>query len=209
MGIRLVREFFTEPFAPPGQVDSDMALDRARLNALMDQASSANDVAFGALASAVQDELFRLALALGLQREDAAEAVQEVLLRAYAGRTAWKVGSDALAWLCGFAVNVVRECHRRARRRVRPRAPEGRGPDGLLAGGRTVAEDGFTADQLQQLMEAVAELPPRQREAIACRYLRRMSIRETAVVMGCAEGTVKSAVAAALERLRRLLEKQR
>ena len=78
-----------------------------------------------------------------------------------------------------------------------------------MAGDRTDAEGGFTADQLQQLMEAVAELPPRQREAVACRYLRRMSIRETAVVMGCAEGTVKSAVAAALERLRRLLEKQR
>ena len=54
--------------------------------------------------------------------------------------------------------------------------------------------------------DAVDRLPQRQREAIACRYLRRMSIAETAVAMGCAQGTVKSAVSAALERLREVLE---
>jgi RNA polymerase sigma factor (sigma-70 family) len=52
------------------------------------------------------------------------------------------------------------------------------------------------------LMEAVAELPSRQREVIACRYLRRMTVRETAEAMGFAEGTVKSAVSAALDKLR-------
>ena len=61
-------------------------------------------------------------------------------------------------------------------------------------------------EQLQHLMKAIAELPPRQRQAIACRYLRRMSIRQAAEVMGCAEGTVKSAVWAALARLREILQ---
>ena len=55
-------------------------------------------------------------------------------------------------------------------------------------------------------MEAIQRLPPRQREAVACRYLRQMSIRRTAEAMGCAEGTVKSAVSAALERLRGILQ---
>jgi RNA polymerase sigma-70 factor (ECF subfamily) len=58
-------------------------------------------------------------------------------------------------------------------------------------------------------VEAVAELPSRQREAIACRYLRRMSIKETAEAMGCAEGTVKSAVSAALERMRDIMDQDR
>jgi RNA polymerase sigma factor (sigma-70 family) len=187
-----------------------MPVDRLEINALMDQASSGNDGAFGRLAAAVQDELFRFALAQGLRREDAAEATQEALMRAYSGRREWRNGSDALAWLRGIAVNVVRECHRKTRRRqlmwlglVKSETPAETAAEGA------VENDRLQAEQLKYLMNAVTGLPPRQREAIACRYLRRMSIRETADAMGCAEGTVKSAVAAALQRLRDILEKER
>jgi RNA polymerase sigma factor (sigma-70 family) len=187
-----------------------MPADRTEINALMDQASSGDDDAFGRLASAVQDELFRFALAQGLRREDAVEAAQEVLMRAYSGRGQWRSGSDVMAWLRGIAVNVVRECHRKRRRQeilwlglVRSESPTGILVEGMAG------SDRFQAEQLQNLMEAIRGLPARQREAIACRYLRRMSIRETARAMGCAEGTVKSAVAAALQRLRDILEKDR
>jgi RNA polymerase sigma-70 factor (ECF subfamily) len=187
-----------------------MLTDRTQINALMDQASSGDDGAFGALASIVQHELFRLALAQGLQREDAAEATQEALMRAYSGRAGWRGGADAMAWLCGIVLNVVREQRRKQRRRqtvwldwTTCEAP-GEGGTDRLAG-----KNALDPEQLQYLMEAVDGLPPRQREAIACRYLRRMSIRETARAMGCAEGTVKSAVAAALDRLRSILEKDR
>lgn len=169
----------------------------------MDRASRDDDRAFGELASAVQDELFRLALAHGLKREDAAEATQEALMRAYSGRAGWKMGSEAMAWLCGIALNVVREHHRRQRRRTAWLHANAR--DGLAEVADEAAGDRLDPDQLRHLRQAVSELPPRQREAIACRYLRRMSIRQTAEAMGCAEGTVKSAVSAALERLRDIL----
>jgi RNA polymerase sigma-70 factor, ECF subfamily len=184
-------------------------MDRTRINLLMQRASSGDDGAFGALASAVQDELFRLALAQGLRWEDAAEATQEALLRAYARRSDWKGGSDAVAWLCGIAVNVVRECHRKARRqRVAPLEPDAREGFGGVGTNAAAGEEAPDPEQLRCLAEAVAELPPRQREAVACRYLRRMSIRETAEAMGCAEGTVKSAVSAALETLRDVLQRR-
>ena len=173
----------------------------------MDEAASGNDDAFGALAAEIQDELFRLALANGLRRDDAAEATQEALLRAYARRPSWKRGADAMAWFCGIALNVIRECHRRQRRR-RTVAWDCGLPD-VAADAALIGDEDFDADQLRCLREAVAGLPPRQREAIACRYLRRMSVRQTAHAMGCAEGTVKSAVAAALERLREILQAQR
>jgi RNA polymerase sigma-70 factor (ECF subfamily) len=171
----------------------------------MDQASSGDDAAFGALAAAVQDELFRLALANGLRREDAAEATQETLLRAYSGRAAWHRGRDATAWLCGIAMNVVREALRKGRRRVWPGAG-GNAALGELTAADTAGEPQRDPGQLWRLREAIAGLPARQREAIACRYLREMSIRQTAEVMGCAEGTVKSAVSAALEKLRTILK---
>jgi RNA polymerase sigma-70 factor (ECF subfamily) len=171
----------------------------------MDDASSGDGAAFGGLASAVQDELFRLALANGLGREDAAEATQEALMRAYTGRAAWRRGGDATAWLCGIAINVVREVLRKNRRRPWPGTKEHQAL-GEVNAAPAADEEEWDADQLRRLREAIADLPARQREAVACRYLRRMSIRETAQVMGCAEGTVKSAVSAALERLRSILE---
>jgi RNA polymerase sigma-70 factor (ECF subfamily) len=180
-----------------------MSIDRSQINVYMQRARSGDRTAYGALAAAVDDELYRLALAQGLPQEDAVEAVQEALLRAFAGLQAWRPGSDAVAWLCGFVVNICRERHRDRRRRTALPLDEclseacgAEDPPGGL----------WETEQLQQLMEGVAALPPRQREAIACRYLRRMSIRQAAEVMGCAEGTVKSAVSAALDRLREILQ---
>jgi RNA polymerase sigma-70 factor (ECF subfamily) len=182
-------------------------IEHSRINALMEQASSGDDAAFGLLAEAVQDELFRLAGALGLGRDDAAEATQEALLRAYSHRSRWKRGSEAMPWLCGIAVNVVRESRRRERRKTLfLRAVWHEASTKEAFADDTVDGDGSDRYQARLIAEAVARLPDRQREAIACRYLRRMSVRETAVAMGCAEGTVKSAVSAALETLREILK---
>jgi RNA polymerase sigma-70 factor (ECF subfamily) len=185
-------------------------IDRAELNQLMDRASRADGpAAFGALASRVQDELYRLALAQGLAPHDAADATQEALLRAYAGREGWREGADALAWLCGIAINVCRELRRR---RSRTPAAESRceGLRGLAAAsGDAAHEQAWGPEQTQRLAQALEALPPRQREAIACRYLRRMTVAETAAAMGCAVGTVKSAVWAGLERLKQLLQRAR
>jgi len=179
-----------------------MRVDRGKAGEWMDRASAGDDAAFASLAAATQDELFRLFLAGGLGRADAAEAVQETFLRAYRRRRAWRAGGDAAAWLGGIAMNVARE-FRRSRRR-RPAA----GIDlDALAGGTT--GDGPAAAalraELARLAAAVDRLPRRQREALTCRYLRQFSVRQTAAVMGCAEGTVKAATAAALENLKRLM----
>jgi RNA polymerase sigma-70 factor (sigma-E family) len=53
--------------------------------------------------------------------------------------------------------------------------------------------------------QALATLPPRQRAVVVLRYLCDLSIDETAEVLGCAAGTVKSQAARGLETLRPLL----
>jgi RNA polymerase sigma-70 factor, ECF subfamily len=47
------------------------------------------------------------------------------------------------------------------------------------------------------LLEGVSE---RQRQALLLRYISQLTIPEIAVVMGCAEGTVKATLHAALAR---------
>ena len=43
-----------------------------------------------------------------------------------------------------------------------------------------------------ELFETLAALPPRQRAVLVLRYFESLSITETAVALGCSEGTVKS-----------------
>ncbi|MBP2322075.1 RNA polymerase sigma-70 factor (sigma-E family) [Kibdelosporangium banguiense] len=53
---------------------------------------------------------------------------------------------------------------------------------------------------------ALLELPPRQRAALVLRYFDDLSVSETAAVLNCSEGTVKSQTARGLDTLRSVVE---
>lgn len=55
-----------------------------------------------------------------------------------------------------------------------------------------------------RLWDLVVALPPRQRAAVALRYYEQLSVAETAAVLGCSTGTVKSNTSRGLAALRRL-----
>ncbi|MXG89239.1 sigma-70 family RNA polymerase sigma factor [Nocardioides flavescens] len=52
------------------------------------------------------------------------------------------------------------------------------------------------------LVEALTTLTPRQRTALALRYVEDLDVRTIAARMGCSEGTVKSQLSRGTERLR-------
>ena len=55
-----------------------------------------------------------------------------------------------------------------------------------------------------RLWDLVLTLPPQQRAAVALRYYEQLSVAETAAVLGCSTGTVKSNTSRGLAALRRL-----
>lgn len=72
-------------------------------------------------------------------------------------------------------------------------------PAAQPAAGQEVAPE--TAGRLWDLVLA---LPPQQRAAVALRYYEQLSVAETAAVLGCSTGTVKSNTSRGLAALRRL-----
>jgi RNA polymerase sigma-70 factor (sigma-E family) len=55
------------------------------------------------------------------------------------------------------------------------------------------------------LLEALAAVPPRQRAVLVLRYWEDLSIDETAAILACSTGTVKSQAAKGLQTMRGLL----
>lgn len=69
-------------------------------------------------------------------------------------------------------------------------------------------EHGYHPPDLEgadELLGALAQLAPRQRAAVVLRHVEDRSERETAELMGCSVGSVKSTTSAGLARLRVLL----
>lgn len=73
--------------------------------------------------------------------------------------------------------------------------------------GTESAADAVSRSQLLKLIdEQVAELPARQREAFLLRYWEEFDVSETAAVMGCSEGSVKTHCSRAVHALAKALK---
>lgn len=69
------------------------------------------------------------------------------------------------------------------------------------------ADDGASrAQTLAQIEEEIGKLPARQREAFLLRYWEEMDVAETAAIMGCSEGSVKTHCSRAVQALARALQ---
>ncbi|TDD58589.1 SigE family RNA polymerase sigma factor [Kribbella antibiotica] len=65
------------------------------------------------------------------------------------------------------------------------------------------------ADDRLVLLEALAKVPPRQRAVLVLRYWEDQSVEQTAELLDCSAGNVKSQAARGLTTLRGLLEEEK
>jgi RNA polymerase sigma-70 factor (sigma-E family) len=144
---------------------------------------SERDQAFVEFVETANPSLRRTAYLISGNRHTADDIVQDALYKLY---LAWpkmsKVGNP-FAYARRMVVNAAYDGGRRPWRREVAKAEV---PD--------VVVDDFATGHARrdEVLEALRTLAPRQRACVVLRYYEDLSVEETAEILGCAEGTVKS-----------------
>jgi RNA polymerase sigma-70 factor (sigma-E family) len=142
------------------------------------------------------DELMRAAVALAGSRDAGADLLQAALERLL--RNWSRIETDPEGYLRRILYHLAADGWRRRGRGHRAFAL-------LAAQARHCEPDPADAVSLRDAVaRAMRQLSPRQRAVLLLRYWEGLSEAETAALLGCPEGTVKSSAARGLAKLREL-----
>ena len=144
------------------------------------------------------------ALRLTHNEAEAADLVQETLLRAFRFYHSFTPGTGARAWLFTILRNTFYTRYQRTNRR---REVENQAKYDIQALAVVDTPDALVAthETCQRVREAISQLPEAYREAVRLADLEGYSYREVATALGCAEGTVMSRLSRGRKRLAGLL----
>lgn len=141
--------------------------------------------------------LFGLAVSVLRDRGEAEDAVAETMWKAWAKWDSVREPDKREAWVTKVCLH---ECFRRRRRLGRIEVVD------VEAVGERPAATGGPADL--DLDRAFRTLPPKQRAAVLLHYHHGYSVEQTAELMGCRPGTVRTHVQRALASLRQQLREE-
>jgi RNA polymerase sigma-70 factor (ECF subfamily) len=131
------------------------------------------------------NDVYRFVFAMAKSRSFAQDVTQEVFLNVLENARRFdRAKGSARAWLFGCARYVTLD-----RLRLERRWTDDMPPDGIALDG----DERLLADQrIERLHAAIARLPFEYREALVLCGLQELSYAETATVLGCPVGTVRS-----------------
>lgn len=165
-------------------------------------AQAGNVDAFAALVRRHQGVVLRVAAMVGPDGE-AEDIAQEAFMKAHRHLGRFDPDRPFRPWILAITANEARSRGRAAQRaqRLVDRAAALPAPAAASAEEEALARIGGPA-----LTAAFARLRPDEQRTLALRVLLDLGEAETAAVLGCAPGTVKSRTARALGRLRAELQ---
>lgn len=129
------------------------------------------------------------------------DVVQDALYKLYLSWSKVDRSGNPLAYARRTVVNAALDSGRRPWRREVP--------TGQILERRTHGDLAVNQADRDEVLAALARLAPRQRACVVLRYYEDLSIEETAEILNCAPGTVKSQAARGLQALRHVLNQSR
>jgi RNA polymerase sigma-70 factor (ECF subfamily) len=151
--------------------------------------------AFGMIIRIHSRALFAIAYGILQNREEAEDAVQDALVKAWKSRWRLRDPEKFPTWLCMIARHRARDIFRR--RRTVPLSGEMTEPV------ESEATDTTALDQ--QLHFALAALPELHRSALALRYFEEMDYRSIEKLLGLSNGALRGILGRALASMRKEL----
>ena len=181
--------------------------------AVIEKVCAGDSDAFEALVADNQKKVYNLALKMMGNEEDALDISQEAFIKAYTGLPNFRAESRFSVWLYRLTYNICIDFLRKKKRK--PELPlavsDGDGDGGYLELEipDTRYEPSSEAER-HELREAVdkgiAALPENHREILVMRELTGMSYEQIAHTLNINEGTVKSRLSRARQRLAAILD---
>ncbi|NYI44836.1 RNA polymerase sigma-70 factor (ECF subfamily) [Nocardioides aromaticivorans] len=168
-----------------------------------------DDSAFSTLFARHRDRLWAVALRTCNDPETAADGLQEGLIAAFRRAGSYRGEAAVTTWLHRIVVNACLDRLRAAR--VRRAEPLPEDVDDLRPVRQTVGDAVDPADQSVAterralVRAALGRLSEEQRAAVVLVDMEGYSVAETALILDCAEGTVKSRCSRARAKLAVLL----
>jgi RNA polymerase sigma-70 factor (ECF subfamily) len=159
--------------------------------------------AFAELVERYTPLLFSLSYRMLGSREEAEDAVQEIFLRAFGSLHRFRLASRFYTWLYTIALNWLRSRLRRIRTHERRELfPLANCPEVTSGNPQPEPADRLAAREAERLLRiAIGALPPRYRSVFVLRHAQDLSIAEIAAVLKLPEGTVKTRLFRARQRL--------
>lgn len=135
---------------------------------------------------------------------DSEDIVQEAFTICYLNRKKLRNPAAFKTW---FYRILTRSAWKICKKAGRER-PEEEPASAQADSGRSVLENCIMKEEERILYKAVEQLPPKQKTVLILYYYNNMSIREIARICGVFEGTVKSRLFHAKERLKKILTQE-
>ena len=169
---------------------------------------------FEQIAGQLWPRLYRTAIALCRNRDDAQDLVQDTLVQAMRKWNQFEGRSDPATWLYTIAARL---CHRRRRRRageplkIEPLVeliPSATGPLADVSAALDPHETATRREVSRVVTQAIAELPTGFRVPLVLVDIAELKTSEAARILGIKETTVKTRVHRARLKLRKVLAEQ-
>jgi RNA polymerase sigma-70 factor (ECF subfamily) len=181
---------------------------------LIAQARNGNSEAFSTLVRQYDRNIYRLAMNITSNREDAEDVLQEAFLKAYTNLNRFQGNSRFYTWLVRIAVNeaLMKLRKRRGDRLVSLDEPITTDDNQVMS--REIEdwddnpEQRYAKTELQRILnDAIESLEPQFRMVVTLRDVEHLSTEETAELLGLSVPAVKSRLLRGRLRLRERLNK--
>ncbi|MBD3232942.1 MAG: sigma-70 family RNA polymerase sigma factor [candidate division Zixibacteria bacterium] len=159
--------------------------------------------AFNLIVNKYKDKVFKTAMRMVRNKDDAYDITQEVFIRAYKGLKNFKGDSNLYTWLYRITVNNCLNFTSRDKFKTMASVADLTTPPVSSL----TPESQLKESQLFEMLdEAIEQLPPQQRAVFIMRYYDEMTHAEIAKILNRSEGAIKANYFQAVKKLKTALK---